>query len=150
MKKPVVTLAVLLGASLLCAPSARAEYSLSVSYGSGHDRHESSHHNSRHHNFGHQREHFDSGHHYGNRGFIYVATTSRPVTVVREVQTTKGEKVGIADIIALSKAGVSDAVIMEKIDNTGSVFDLSVEEVEALVKEGVSSNVINHMLNTTR
>ena len=71
-------------------------------------------------------------------------------TIPQETRVETREKVGISDIIILSKAGVSEAVIIEKIARTGSVFDLSVQEVEALRREGVSRRVINHMLDTAR
>lgn len=67
-----------------------------------------------------------------------------------ETRTNDQEKFGIADIIVLSRARVSDDVIIGKIAKTGSVFDLSVEEVEMLRAEGVSSHVINYMLTTAR
>lgn len=60
------------------------------------------------------------------------------------------EKVGISDIIVLSRAGVNDDVIIEKIIASGAVFKLSLEEVEALRKEGVSSRVVNFMLDNRR
>jgi len=59
-----------------------------------------------------------------------------------------GEKLGMSDVIALSKAGLSDADIITKINETGSVYHLSVEEIEMLRKEGVSSTVVNYMLDT--
>lgn len=61
---------------------------------------------------------------------------------------TSGEKLGISDIIVLSKAGLSDSDIIAKIAETGSVYRLSVEEIEALRKEGVSSRVVNYMMST--
>ena len=59
---------------------------------------------------------------------------------------TTGEKLGMSDVIALSKAGLSDQVIIDKINATGSVYRLSVEEIELLRNEGVSSTVVNHMM----
>ncbi|MFH1692056.1 MAG: YMGG-like glycine zipper-containing protein [Candidatus Omnitrophota bacterium] len=61
---------------------------------------------------------------------------------------SSAEKLGISDIIVLAQSGVSDDVIIEKISKTKSVFNLSVEEIEALRKQGVSSRVINVMLDT--
>ncbi len=61
---------------------------------------------------------------------------------------TTGEKLGMSDVIALSKAGLSDPVIIDKIRATGSVYRLSVEEIELLRNEGVSSAVVNYMLDT--
>jgi len=63
---------------------------------------------------------------------------------------TTGEKLGISDVIALSKAGLSDGTIISKIVATGSVYTLSVEEIELLRKEGVSSAVVNAMLDTVK
>ena len=59
-----------------------------------------------------------------------------------------GEKLGISDVIVLSSAGLSDSDIIAKIAETGSVYRLSVEEIEALRREGVSSRVINYMMGT--
>jgi len=59
---------------------------------------------------------------------------------------TTGEKLGISDVIALSKAGLSDAAIINKINDTGSVYRLSVEEIEMLRNEGVSTIVVNRMM----
>ncbi|MGE5279665.1 MAG: YMGG-like glycine zipper-containing protein [Deltaproteobacteria bacterium] len=61
---------------------------------------------------------------------------------------TTGEKLGLSDVIALSKAGLTDAAIISKINATGSVYRLSVEEIEMLRKEGVSATVVNYMLET--
>jgi uncharacterized membrane protein len=63
---------------------------------------------------------------------------------------TSGEKLGISDVIVLAKSGIGDDAIVDKIAKTGSVYNLSVEEIEALRKEGVSSRVLNYMLNTTK
>ncbi len=60
------------------------------------------------------------------------------------------EKLGVSDVITLSKSGLTDDAIIDKIARTGSVYNLSVEEIEALSKEGVSNRVINYMMSTTR
>jgi uncharacterized protein YcfJ len=59
-----------------------------------------------------------------------------------------GEKMGISDVITLSRAGISDAGIIQKISASGSVYNLTVEEIELLRKEGVSSTVVNYMMDT--
>lgn len=59
------------------------------------------------------------------------------------------EKLGISDVITLAKAGLTDDAIITKIKQTGSVYNLSVEEIQALQKEGVSNPVINYMMTTT-
>jgi uncharacterized membrane protein len=58
------------------------------------------------------------------------------------------EKLGISDVIVLAKSGMTDDAIIAKIAETGSVYNLSVEEIEALKKEGVSNRVVNYMMGT--
>jgi len=60
------------------------------------------------------------------------------------------EKLGISDVIVLAKSGMTDDAIIAKIAETGSVYNLSVEEVTALQKEGVSNRVINYMMATAK
>lgn len=62
---------------------------------------------------------------------------------------TSGEKLSISDIVLLSKNKISDADIISKINDTGSVFRLSAEEITMLKNEGVSNAVVNAMLNTS-
>lgn len=66
----------------------------------------------------------------------------------KETAATTGEKMGISDVITLSKAGLGDSAIIQKIGDSGSVYNLSVEEIELLRKEGVSATVINYMMDT--
>ncbi len=73
-----------------------------------------------------------------------------PTVPSRVEGVTSQEKFGISDIIVLSKSGVNDNVIIDKIISTGSVFRLDVEEVQVLRKQGVSSRVINFMLSGRR
>lgn len=58
------------------------------------------------------------------------------------------EKLGISDVIVLGQSGMTDDAIIDKIARTGSVYNLSVEEIEALKKQGVSNRVINYMMST--
>ncbi len=159
MKNAVTTL-IILGIPLFLAPAARADYAFSITYGSPSvpKAHNACTHNpglgitcgpSRRtirfpHPWGHTRRYRDT------TRVVYVTTGPREQTVVRKVPADNREKLGISDIIILSKAGVRDDIIIEKIQRTGSVFDLSVEEIEALRKETVSSRVINYMLDTSR
>jgi uncharacterized protein YcfJ len=64
-----------------------------------------------------------------------------------EIMTGK-EKLGISDVIVLAKSGMTDDAIIAKIAETASVYHLSVEEITALQKEGVSNRVINYMMDT--
>ncbi len=66
-----------------------------------------------------------------------------------QIMTSK-EKLGISDVIVLSKSGMTDDAVIAKIAETGSVYNLSVEEIDALKKEGVSNRVINYMMGTTK
>jgi len=52
------------------------------------------------------------------------------------------------DVLEMSKAGLSDSVIINKIDSSGASYDLSVADIIGLKKEGVSDQVINYMINT--
>ena len=52
------------------------------------------------------------------------------------------------DIIALSKAGIADSVILTMIDVSGSFFHLTPQDVIGLADSGVSHNVINSMIRT--
>lgn len=53
-----------------------------------------------------------------------------------------------SDIIELSKAGVSDDVIISQIRATQSTFILSNEEIIELKQAGVSEKVIDYMVRT--
>ncbi|MGE5280407.1 MAG: hypothetical protein ACM3L6_06665 [Deltaproteobacteria bacterium] len=148
--KKILLITAFLGGSLALTSTARADYAFSINYGYPDTRHghyvrsqSRDHHRSRHTPWLFGRPYRSS------TSIVYVNT--RPATVVvPQAPVATGEKLGIADIIALSKAGVGDAAIIDKINRTGSVFDLSVEEVEAMLREGVSATVVNYMLDTNR
>jgi hypothetical protein len=52
------------------------------------------------------------------------------------------------DVTAMSKAGISDSVIVTMIGVSGSRFNLSANDVIALADSGVSPTVINAMIKT--
>ncbi len=60
----------------------------------------------------------------------------------------RGEQLSTDDIKKMSKAGLSDDVIMNQIDATHSVFYLSTADIVDLKKAGVSQRVINYMIQT--
>jgi outer membrane lipoprotein SlyB len=68
-----------------------------------------------------------------------------PQTYVRVVQ---GEPLGIADVKNMSRAGVSDDVIIAQIHGTHTVFRLSAADIIDLHNSGVSDRVVNEMQNT--
>jgi hypothetical protein len=58
--------------------------------------------------------------------------------------------VTIDEIVALSKAGVSEPIILALIDRDKTVFTIDPEELIALKREGVSENVVLAMLKSGR
>lgn len=60
----------------------------------------------------------------------------------------QGQPLGLADVKALSRAGVSDEVIMSQIRNSRVVYRLSTAEIIDLKDSGVSQRVIDFMVNT--
>lgn len=63
-------------------------------------------------------------------------------------RVAQGQPLAIADIKALSRADVSDEIIISQIRNTNSVYHLSTSEIIELRDAGVSDRVIDHMINT--
>ena len=68
--------------------------------------------------------------------FAGCATTPRPTPLTQ------------ADIISMTKAGLTDEDIMRRIDATQTVFRLNSDDVLFLRKEGVSDRVVTYMLDT--
>src|SRR3989442_11451095 len=64
------------------------------------------------------------------------ATTPRPAPLTQ------------ADVISMTKAGMTDEEIIRRIDATRTVFRLSSDDVVNLRKEGVSDRVVTYMLDT--
>jgi outer membrane lipoprotein SlyB len=60
----------------------------------------------------------------------------------------QGQPLGLADIKALAKAGVSDDVILSQIRNSHVVYRLTTAEIIDLKDAGVSNRVIDFMINT--
>ncbi len=70
---------------------------------------------------------------------------SNPQTLQRVDQ---GAPLGLADIKALAKAGVSDEVIISQIRQSHTAYRLSTAEILDLKDSGVSEKVIDFMINT--
>ena len=64
---------------------------------------------------------------------------------IQELRYVQGQ-LSILDVIRMSQAGVSDSIIVAKIDQSHSYFDLSAEEIIDLRMSGVSDTVIEHIL----
>jgi surface antigen len=60
----------------------------------------------------------------------------------------QGQPLGVADVKALAKAGVSDEVIISQIRNSRVAYHLSTAEIIDLKDAGVSEKVIDFMINT--
>jgi hypothetical protein len=63
-------------------------------------------------------------------------------------RTDQGQSVGVADVKALVKAGLSDEVILSHIRNSQAVYHLTTAEIIDLKNSGVSEKVIDFMINT--
>ena len=68
-----------------------------------------------------------------------------PQTMQRIVQ---GQPLGLADIKALTRAGLSDEVIISQIRNSRVVYRLTTADIIDLKDAGVSNRVIDFMINT--
>lgn len=74
-----------------------------------------------------------------------ILSRQNPGTLQRVEQ---GQPLGLADIKALAKAGVSDEVIISQIRNSRTVYRLTTAEIIDLKDTGVSQRVIDFMINT--
>ncbi len=59
-----------------------------------------------------------------------------------------GDSLSLYDIKSLSRAGVSDGVILRYLRNQETIYSLSASDVNSLQKAGVSQSIIDFMLRT--
>lgn len=72
----------------------------------------------------------------------------RTERALREVRAESAPaRLSILDVIRMSQAGLSDGVIIAKIDQSRAAFDLTTQDVIDLKRSGVSDGVIQHMLS---
>src|ERR1017187_5091802 len=64
--------------------------------------------------------------------------------------TPKANALSIADVVKLSKAGLSDDVIIQKVKKNGQAFDLSPDQMIELKSAGVSDKVVAVMLDPAK
>lgn len=64
----------------------------------------------------------------------------------RALRAVEAGEASILEVVRMSQAGLSDAVIVAMIDRSGAAYRLSVEDVIDLRRSGVSDAVIEHML----
>lgn len=60
----------------------------------------------------------------------------------------QGQPLSLADVKALSRAGIADDVIVSQIKNSHTVFRLSAADIIDLRDAGVTDKVVNYMINT--
>ena len=60
----------------------------------------------------------------------------------------QAQPLGLADVKALSQAGVSDDLIISQIMNSHTVYQLTTADIIDLKNSGVSERVIDYMINT--
>ncbi|MFW6033378.1 MAG: hypothetical protein ACOCTI_08405, partial [Phycisphaeraceae bacterium] len=53
--------------------------------------------------------------------------------------------VTIDEIVAMEQAGISDAEMIDRLQATGQVFDLSPSQEDYLLAQGVSPSVVNQL-----
>ena len=73
------------------------------------------------------------------------ATQPQGVQAAQQAQVNNPNQMNIPQIIDLSKQGVNEAVIIDKIRITNSKFHLTADDVSYLKQQGVSQNVISVM-----
>ena len=64
------------------------------------------------------------------------------------VRVDQGQPLGVADVKALARSGISDDVIISQIRNSRTVYHLSAADIIDLRDSGVSNTVIDFMINT--
>jgi outer membrane lipoprotein SlyB len=64
------------------------------------------------------------------------------------VRVDQGQPLGVADVKALARSGISDDVIISQIRNSRTIYHLSAADIIDLRDAGVSNRVIDFMINT--
>ncbi len=80
---------------------------------------------------------------------------SRPATAEEARNATTADLnsdgfITLDEVVALNKAGYSDQEILNRLQATGQVFELTSEQQEFLRTEGVSATVVNQMAELNR
>ncbi len=77
-----------------------------------------------------------------------VSATPESTVVVQSAPTAPVKlPYGVEDVLKLSKAQVSDDIVVNYIQNSGTVYNLSSQDILYLRNQGVSDRVIGAMLN---
>ena len=64
------------------------------------------------------------------------------------VKVDQGQPLSIEDVKALAKAGISEDVIINQIQNSRTIYHLSAADIIDLRDAGVTDKVVNYMINT--
>jgi hypothetical protein len=80
----------------------------------------------------------------------YAAVQRTGVNAATYDKMVHGDDLALSDIKSLSRAGVSDDIILRYLRNQQTVYYLSAEDVGGLRKAGVSPSVVDYMLQTPR
>lgn len=64
------------------------------------------------------------------------------------VKVNQGQPLAIADVKAMAKAGISEDVIINQINNSRTIYHLSAADIINLRDAGVTDKVVNYMIDT--
>jgi hypothetical protein len=81
---------------------------------------------------------------------IHPSLAAFALLVVFALAPARADAVTVDQIVALSKAGVSEAVILALLERDGTVLSIEPEQVTALKREGLSDTLIVAMLRNGR
>lgn len=79
-----------------------------------------------------------------------IVAPPRQQVIVPPPPVQTGPPLGIEDVKALAKAGVSDDLIVSQIRSSGTVYHLNSADIILLKNSGVGEKVIDYMINTPR
>jgi hypothetical protein len=78
----------------------------------------------------------------------YAAVQRSTVSSAIYDKMVHGDPLSVGDICALSRAGVSDAIVLRYVRDQGTVYTLNSGDFARLHKAGVSPSVVDYMANT--
>lgn len=78
------------------------------------------------------------------------ATSTTTTTTSATASETVKLPYGVEDVLKLSRAQVSEDVIMTYIQNTGTIYNLGPKDIVYLKEQGVSDRIVNTMMDQRR
>ncbi|MFA6350223.1 MAG: glycine zipper 2TM domain-containing protein [Candidatus Omnitrophota bacterium] len=73
------------------------------------------------------------------------AATTAATATTAEATTADNAQLTVSQVVDMSKQGVSESIIIDKIRSTNSKFTLTQQDSDYLIKQGVSQKVIDVM-----